>query len=576
LNADRTASFAAISLTLIRSRIYSSFTMGGFDLGMNKHSERSGARKRCSAFFRQTIKLVNNNSRVVAGVFFLAFLLVGLHSYRDYGLSWDEGVNRENGQVSFNYIFKGDKSLLNYSERYYGVVFEVPLVILENAFHRRSLREIYFMRHLLTFLAFYAGVYFFYRLGRLYFDSWKIGLLGSLFLILSPRIFADAFYNSKDLVFLSFFIISMYTLFKFLRKMSLAWAIAHSLSCAILTDVRVLGIMVPCLTLVLYIMAAFGRGRLEKTQLRKNFSAFLAFLFLTVFLVILFWPFLWSNPLEHFIQAFQKMSRFHWHWQDLYMGKLVPATQLPWHYIPVWILITTPVLYTFNFLIGLLSTVPSAGKRWRRLLSEEQGRFQLAVLMWFFGPLLMVIILKSVLYDAWRQMFFIYPAFLLISIQGVVVIFAFFRPPRLTYRIGRAVFAVVILFSAFHTLDFMTRYHPYQNVYFNILAGRNLKANWELDYWGLSYRKALEYILERDGDKKIKILVGNNPGRLNADILTPRQKKRLVYVSDPKEAKYLLSEFRSLGPHSQDYPYTNEFYSIHVGRAKIMVVYKLR
>jgi hypothetical protein len=547
-------------------------------LGMNKRSEGSGARlrKRCSALFRQTIRLANNNSRVVAGVFFLAFLLVGLHSYRDYGLSWDEGVNRENGWVSFNYIFKGDKSLLTYSERYYGVVFEVPLVILEKAFPWRSLREIYFMRHLLTFLVFYAGVYFFYRLGRLYFDSWKIGLLGSLFLVLSPRIFADAFYNSKDLVFLSFFIISMYTLFKFLRKMSLPWAVAHSLSCAILTDVRVLGIMVPCLTLVLYITAAFSRGRLEKTQLRKNISAFLVFLFLAVFFVILFWPFLWSNPLEHFIQALQKMSRFHWHWQDLYMGKLVPATQLPWHYIPVWILITTPVLYTFNFLIGLLSAVPSAGRRWRHLLSAEQGRFQLAVLLWFFGPLLMVIILRSVLYDAWRQMFFIYPAFLLISIQGVVAIFAFLKPQRPACLVGRAVFALAILFSVLHTLDFMTTYHPYQNVYFNMLAGRDLRANWELDYWGLSYRKALEYILERDGDKKIKILVGNSPGRLNADILTPRQKKRFVYVSDPKEAKYLLSEFRSLKLHSQDYPYTNEFYSIRVGRAKIMVVYKLR
>jgi len=121
--------------------------MGGLDLGMDRPSEERGARlrKRCSALSRQTIGLANNNSRVVVGLFFLAFLLVGLHSYRDYGLSWDEGVNRKNGWVSFNYIFKGDKSLLTYSERYYGVVFEVPLVILEKAFRWGSLREIYFI-----------------------------------------------------------------------------------------------------------------------------------------------------------------------------------------------------------------------------------------------------------------------------------------------------------------------------------------------------------------------------------------------------------------------------------------------
>ena len=37
------------------------------------------------------------------------------------------------------------------------------------------------------------------------FNSRFIAILGPILLISNPRIFADSFYNSKDIVFLSFF-----------------------------------------------------------------------------------------------------------------------------------------------------------------------------------------------------------------------------------------------------------------------------------------------------------------------------------------------------------------------------------
>jgi len=44
-------------------------------------------------------------------------------------------------------------------------------------------------------------------------------------------------------------------------------------------------------------------------------------------------------------------------------------------------------------------------------------------------------------------------------------------------------------------------YHSLQNIYFNRLAGSNLteiRRRFEMDYWGLSQRKALERLLEID------------------------------------------------------------------------------
>jgi len=119
----------------------------------------------------------------------------------------------------------------------------------------------------------------------------------------------------------------------------------------------------------------------------------------------------------------------------------------------------------------------------------------------------------------------------------------------------------------------MTKYHPYQNVYFNLLSGTNVKNNFELDYWGLSYRKALEYILKNDTSQFIKVYVANDPEEINPCILTPNDRERIKYVEEPEDAKYFLSNYRW---HKGDYPYRNEFYSIKINREKIMVVYKLK
>ena len=73
-------------------------------------------------------------------------------------------------------------------------------------------QTIYWRRHQLTFAFFAFSVFIFFLIGKKIFKDWKIGLLGSLFLIISPRIFAHSFYNPKDIPFLSAYIIAIYTL----------------------------------------------------------------------------------------------------------------------------------------------------------------------------------------------------------------------------------------------------------------------------------------------------------------------------------------------------------------------------
>ena len=147
-------------------------------------------------------------NRILVVLFFAAILCIGICVYKDYGISWDELVSRNNGLLTYKYVFEGDQEILTYRDRYYGTAFELLLLIAEKPFDFKDPRDIFFFRHLATFFLFWIASIFFYFLCKDHFKDWKMGLAGSLFLILSPRIFAHSFFNSKDLAFLSLFIIS--------------------------------------------------------------------------------------------------------------------------------------------------------------------------------------------------------------------------------------------------------------------------------------------------------------------------------------------------------------------------------
>jgi hypothetical protein len=120
----------------------------------------------------------------------------------------------------------------------------------------------------------------------------------------------------------------------------------------------------------------------------------------------------------------------------------------------------------------------------------------------------------------------------------------------------------------------MIRSHPYQNVYFNRLAGRmsHVVQQFEMDYWGLAYRRGLEQVLQQDPSPKIPILAANFPGIANSYLLPASERERLIFVQDPKDAKYFITNFRW-----QKNPYNlPEFYSVKVRDTAIVTVYMLK
>ena len=89
----------------------------------------------------------------------------------------------------------------------------------------------------------------------------------------------------------------------------------------------------------------------------------------------------------------------------------------------------------------------------------------------------------------------------------------------------------------------MIKDHPHQNVYFNFVTGKNIETKFELDYWGLSNKQALEYILKNDGKSVIKI---GSAGPISIEnskqILSSLEKKRIL-ISKNSESDYIIDNY---------------------------------
>ncbi len=518
-------------------------------------------------------KYLTNSSiyfrHIVIG-FFLLFFVVGSLVFNDYGVSFDEPLQRFHGIVSTNYLFErflpsraiaGIVPLHQFFNQYYGVAFDTPAYLLEVLFNIDSgTVTMYYFKHFLTFLVFFIGVIYFYKIIYKVYKNWRLGLLGSLFLILSPRIFAESFYNNKDIILLAACIISIYYLLQFLEKKTYLSALAFAISSAFAVAVRIPAIIIPVVGLLFY--------GIEMIVSKKNYTRQLitGVMFIIIFIIftIFFWPVLWEHPWLNFKAAYNTMAHFQWPGSVFYFGKPIQSTNIPWHYIPVWIGVTTPIFYSLLFISGLVATLILLVKKIRIREYSTELRLALISTSLFFAPLVSVILLHSVLYDGWRQMYFIYGPFLLLAIIGFI---SMYRLVANYHFYGRHILISLVVVSLGVTSVWMIHNHPFQNVYFNFLV-RNPNETFELDYWGLSYRQAWEYLKDTPG--QLVVSVNQPPGIENIFFLAPEDRARIMLTNSGK-ADYIMTNYRN---QQKNCMYNNPIKIIYSGRAAIMGIYK--
>jgi hypothetical protein len=212
-------------------------------------------------------------------------------------------------------------------------------------------------------------------------------------------------------------------------------------------------------------------------------SGWKAWLILTTYALIailamyITWPYLWPNPIGHFLETVQIMAQHPWPGSVLFNSVSYEANNLPPSYVPTFLAIQLTEPVWVLFIVGLGAAIYGVMKR------RTESRELLALtIVWFIVPLVTFIILRPTLYDNFRQSFFIVPPIFFTA--GLV--FDLIRKPALQ----GALIALVILPGLIASISL----HPYEYVYYNRFIGGVSGAvdRFELDYWGTSYREAAD------------------------------------------------------------------------------------
>ena len=188
--------------------------------------------------FKIPIKKKIINRRIFTFIFLTVIFLVGLLSFQDFNLYGDEPVHQWIGSIYYQFIkevalnFRIDNEYLEEifqltnHEHFrlwvaYPIFFDLLTEFISDILNFQTSKEVFHMRHFVNFFFFFISLIFFFVIINRRFNNYFLSVLGVLFLFISPVIFAASFYNSKDLLLLSFSIINIYFALKFIEKQNL-------------------------------------------------------------------------------------------------------------------------------------------------------------------------------------------------------------------------------------------------------------------------------------------------------------------------------------------------------------------
>lgn len=526
---------------------------------------------------------------------FAAIFILGCFIFKDYGVSVDEPMQRHHSLVNLYYIksvLKGnfiasgckiypknsnleklvDREVVErrfylYTYKYYGIAIQIPLMIIENIFnYKLGYSVIYLIRHFYTFLIFFLSLIYFYKI-LLNFNlrCKKLPLLGVLFLVLSPRIFGDAFYNIKDLMFMSLSIINLYYCLLYLKQPKFNNLFILALVSAITINLRFIGAIYLFLVLLFKLILLFKNKFKDSKQIIKNV---LILICLTFSIYVLITPASWNDIFGYPL----KVVKFFTNYRDplskqihkcLYFGKELSSEELPWHYLPVWIFITTPFIYIITFIIGYVRSFSSIIKR-----ENEDNTNILYCNLIFTFILLCVMIFKPAIYCGWRHFYFLYPILMINSILGIDYLMN-------KGKILKKIVITLLIINSLYISYWMIKYHPYQYNYFSLPTRKYAVNNFNTNYWRISNYDALKYILKNDNRSKLVVYLDSDKLEVEANrlLLSKDDDTRLqIYNNNDFNAyDYVIVDDRKIKLNLDRY---REIYSEKMDGYKLYTIYK--
>jgi hypothetical protein len=420
-----------------------------------------------------------------------ANIVCGLFVFRDYGLSWDEPLFYDYADaLGYAYSpqewFGGNFNLENaygssgtdHANRgpAYILLARQPVYLLES-FGIDSASA----WHLVNFLTFQLGIYFFYQLAlRLMKPS--AALASAALFAWQPLLWGHAFINPKDPPFLVFFLGSAVLGFEMVDKLKdeaegkqqkFFYVIFPAIFLGIATSIRVLG---PLAGLIVFVYALANL----KPRIYL-FTCLLVYLFTAILTIFITWPYLWPDPIGRFLEVFRFMSGNPTQLAVLFNGELYQADELPRRYLPILLNITLTELVWLLFISGLIIGI------WKQFFGNRKLTTEYwLILSWFLIPFLYVILRTPPMYDGYRHFLFILPPVFVIAGLALDKLYGLIKTSWITVFITSLLLAPGIIG--------IIQLHPYEYAYYNSFTGGTTGAfrTYETDYWLTCYKEAIE------------------------------------------------------------------------------------
>jgi len=199
----------------------------------------------------------------------------------------------------------------------------------------------------------------------------------------------------------------------------------------------------------------------------KVFKENLIIYLLALLLFIVFWPWLWANPVSRIIQT---LNHFNVTRTEYFMGQLVSP---PFYYYFYYFVISVPVIYLLGFVIGLKNIF---------------ARKYILVLIWFLLPF--IASFSGFKQNGVRYLHSSFPAFAILVAVGFDQIFTVIQEKK-----QQILIYLLLIFSLVIT---NVRVSPYYLDYYNILVGgskgvyNNRLA--QIGWWGEGTKQATIFL----------------------------------------------------------------------------------
>ena len=417
----------------------------------------------------------------------------------DYGVSLDEIHQRELGHATLEIAVGNDAALREMAWPafpnlpHYGAAFQMPLALIERALGQTDSRGIYLTRHLLTHLAFLIGAGAAALLARRLFGGLWPALFALAAFALHPRLYAHSFFNSKDAPFAALFMVCLCLAERAFRRGTTAAFALLGAGVGVLVNLRIMGVLLFGAVLGLKALdVALAPSRAARHRALAAGAAFAGAAGAALYAVS---PHLWPDP-SRLLDLFALFSQYPNRIPSLFAGAIVRWPDIPAHYVPTWIAVTTPPALLALCLAGAAAVVGRGLAAPAGAVRAAPPRFGLLLVACPVLAIAAVVAVNANIYHDWRHLYFLWGPASLLAAAGARWLVGAGRRAGLRRAVGGLAAAGVAA-----GCGQMVPLHPQQHSYFNLLADRDaperLTTWYDVDRWRMFYHPGLRQVLQR-------------------------------------------------------------------------------